>query len=283
MPLEEYTYAHLNNLPLTATFYRSTSSSSNKTILYYHGGGLVYGSRTDLPEEYIKGFLDAGYHFLTFDYPLAPESPLEDIVSSAKKAVSWFLTESGGKLAIDSSDYILFGRSAGAYLCFLLAKDGSLPSPECIIDFYGYESLDYREFQTPSPFYSKYPQLTENIVDRMIQSQPLAEGPMQTRYALYLYARQTGKWMDFLKVSDTQDERFGLTKEDLHSLPPTFIAHSTNDPDVPYAIAEQLNKDVPNAYLHTIAGNEHDFDRDSQSEIAKTAYAALFDWLLQYK
>lgn len=283
MHAEEYTYHHLKDLALKAAFYRSSSDPVNKTILYFHGGGLVYGSRLDLPDDYIKAFLDAGYHFLTFDYPLAPESPLEDIVSSAKEAVKWFLSESKSTLDSGSSEYILFGRSAGAYLCFLLAKDKALPSPDRIIDFYGYDSLNYREFQTPSPFYSKYPQLTENIVDRMIQPKPLAEGPLQTRYALYLYARQTGKWKDFLKVHNTQNSRFGLTKEDLHNLPPTFIAHSKNDPDVPYRIAETLTDDIPDAYLHSVAGNEHDFDRDSQSESAKKAYKALLDWLLQAK
>ncbi len=283
MKFEEHTYHHIKKLPLKATFYRSSSNTSQKTILYFHGGGLVYGSRTDLPEDYIQAFLDAGYHFLTFDYPLAPESRLDDILSSAKEAIRWFLTEASSTLDVTSSDYILFGRSAGAYLCFLFAKDTSLKSPECLIDFYGYDSLDYREFKTASPFYAKYPQLTESIVDRMIQSRPLAEGPLQTRYALYLYARQTGKWMDFLKVADTQNERFRLTKENLNSLPPTFIAHSTNDPDVPYRIAEKLNNNLPKAHLHSIAGNEHDFDRDSQSETAQTAYAALFDWLLQDK
>lgn len=280
MHVEEYTYLKLDDLPLKATLYRSASPQKNKTILYFHGGGLVYGSRNDLPDDYVKRFLDAGYHLLTFDYLLAPESPLQDILFSTVKAVEWFLAESRSTLAIDHTDYILFGRSAGAYLCFLLSREHSLPAPNQIIAFYGYDSLDYREFQTPSPYYSKYPQLTESIVNRMLQSHPLAEGSLQTRYAIYLYARQKGKWTDFLKVSDPQDERFGLTKKDLRHLPPTFIAHSTNDTDVPYHIAEKLAHTIPHACLHSVAGVEHDFDRDGQSEIARKAYDHVLDWLL---
>lgn len=282
MITEEYTYCQFKRLSLKASLYRCQSHPLNKTLLYFHGGGLMYGSRNDMPEQSIQALLDSGYHFLAFDYPLAPESNIDDIVDHAKKAVKWFIKESTNSLFVDSSDYILFGRSAGAYLCFLMASDKSLPAPECIIDFYGYDSLEYGEFKKPSPHYSRYPKLAEAVVKRIIQPQPVAEGSLQTRYALYLHARQTGKWMAMLNMSNSVDDRrYGLDKLALNTLPPTFIAHSTRDTDVPFHIAQKLNNEIPVSQLHSVDHSEHDFDRDSQSELSKKVYSKLFDWLQQ--
>lgn len=283
MKQEEFTYFKLNELSLKATVYRSESPTKNQTILYFHGGGLIYGSRTDIQESYISSFLESGFHFISFDYPLAPESSLEDIYTSVKEAVKWFLNEVSHSLQIDSSDYILFGRSAGAYLCFLLARNNSLPSPEKIINFYGYDSLAYNEFKEPSAYYSNYTKIPETLIKQMIQTQPIASGSIQTRYALYLYARQTGKWLDFLHVTKYADQNAQLTKKEAEMLPPTFIAHSADDNDVPYYIAECLYKTIPHSTLHTVYNMEHDFDREPTSIDAQKAYAVLLDWLQKNK
>lgn len=276
---KEFTYHQLDQLPLHATAYLSSKPSKNKTILYFHGGGLIYGSRVDLPNDYLSSFLDAGYHVISFDYPLAPESTLQDIYASVKEAVKWFVEKSTHTLSIQSSDYILFGRSAGAYLCFLLAKDSSLPSPKAIINFYGYGSLDYSAFHEPSPYYSGFSKVPKSMVDRLIQDKPIAKGPLHTRYALYLYARQTGKWLDLLNLPKSKLSDFSLTTEEAKALPQTFIAHSKEDTDVPYTIALQLSQEIPQSYLYTVNGQEHDFDRKAEAQEAKEAYSALLHWL----
>lgn len=276
---EEYIYYQYNTVPLKATFYPSEQTTPNKTILYFHGGGLLYGSRTDIPETYISTFLDAGYHFLAFDYLLAPESSLEDIYFSAKEAVKWFLNEHETTLSIKASDYILFGRSAGAFLCFLLARDSSLPSAKQLINFYGYDSLSYKDFQKRNTHYLSYPIIPKSMIKRMIQDQPIAHGPIQARFSLYLYARQTGKWLEFLQVNNANMDTFSLSKEDKLHFPPTFTAHSKEDSDVPYSIAESLNDSLPDNHLHTVEKGEHDFDRNQEAKEAQKAYRVLLSWL----
>ena len=49
-------------------------------IFYFHGGGLLYGFRKDLPEKHISVITQAGYEIISFDYPLAPAADLEQIV-----------------------------------------------------------------------------------------------------------------------------------------------------------------------------------------------------------
>ena len=79
------------NIHLHATLYREKRNRKNLTILYFHGGGLLYGISTDLPENYINEFLNSGYNFLTLDYPLAPETKLHLILKSTFELLSFYL------------------------------------------------------------------------------------------------------------------------------------------------------------------------------------------------
>ncbi|MFS6998615.1 hypothetical protein [Carnobacterium maltaromaticum] len=45
-------------------------------------------------------------------------------------------------------------------------------------------------------------------------------------------------------------------------LPPTFIAQSTANQDVPYSIQTYLNQHILNKEFITIEGLAHDFDKD---------------------
>lgn len=38
------------------TLYRDTGAGCRGCILYFHGGGLLYGRREDLPEGHINGY-----------------------------------------------------------------------------------------------------------------------------------------------------------------------------------------------------------------------------------
>lgn len=279
MNYTDFTYANLGELDLKASFYRSKKAETDRTILYFHGGGLLYGQRHDLPDTYISAFLDAGYHFLTFDYPLAPESKLPAILKNAKRGTRWFLDHAEPHLQLDQSDYILFGRSAGAYLCYLMAADEELTRPEKLIAFYGYTSLSHQAFTQPSLHYKQFPQLPENVINRLIKPHPISEAPLQTRFALYLYARQSGKWVNMLLDSPKDSRLFEVTENQLTHLPPTFIAHSIEDQDVPYELAEYLCLKIPDVYLHTLLKGEHDFDRNTESKESHEVYQKLINWL----
>lgn len=54
-----------------ATIYKETTVTTKAKIFYFHGGGLLYGFRKDLPEKHISVITQAGYEIISFDYPLA--------------------------------------------------------------------------------------------------------------------------------------------------------------------------------------------------------------------
>ncbi|MDQ1041189.1 monoterpene epsilon-lactone hydrolase [Streptomyces sp. V3I8] len=103
------------------------------TILYFHGGGWVYGS----PESVLSltGHLVAktGFEAYSVDYRLAPEHPfpaaIEDTLSAYRA-----LLESGQ----DPSAIVFAGDSAGGGLTVttcLAARDAGLPLPAAVVTF----------------------------------------------------------------------------------------------------------------------------------------------------
>lgn len=119
------------------TVYRPTASNDARRIVFYlHGGGLVYGERDDLPSPYVRAITDAGSTLVCADYPLAPETALPDIVDALYE--TWRTEVAGPIERGECIDYLLFGRSAGAYLALLLAReirlrDQDLPQPAGIM------------------------------------------------------------------------------------------------------------------------------------------------------
>ena len=78
------------------------------------------------------------------------------------------------------------------------------------------------------------------------------------------YGRQNGNWISI--ISKYNDEEFLkkyslLNKPEEYVFPPTFLAHSFKDNDVPYSESINLSKIIKDSCLFTCSADEHDFDR----------------------
>ena len=251
-----------------ATLYFDDTVTLKACILYFHGGGLLFGTREDLPELHIEMITQAGYAILSYDYPLAPVANLELIHKDVCDSVHNYLANAelyvGAKLP-----YFLWGRSAGAYLSLLAAAKGDFfVNPHGIISYYGYGFLCDNWFKTPSPHYQKLPAVPSSCIHN-ISSKIEADGPMDTHYMRYIYARQTGNWKDLIF---TDREKFLYLNYSLrlcdHLPCPLFCAHSTRDTDVPYEEFLELQKKY-RPEIFVAATDVHDFDRLTETSTAK--------------
>lgn len=273
-----YIYDTIKGTDLHLHLYKSNHNRQEETIIYIHGGGFVYGSAHDLPDAYILQITQAGYDLILLEYPLAPEVKLGQILNSLESGVDWFITHALSKLDLKSTDYILFGRSAGAYLSALLSHRLQV-KPKALWLFYGYYSLQEAAFRVPSRHYLQYPKIEDAVAKQLMQPKVLVEGPKETRFSLYIYYRQSGKWIfDILEDSENPAD-YSLTKEQLTKLPPAFLAASIGDADVPYRISKRMANTIPGAHLETIDSNEHDFDRTTTDSIGKDIYFKALEWL----
>lgn len=267
MSLETFCYKK-TNIKLYATLYRSKEKTTRATLLYFHGGGLLFGKRTDLPEYHINKFCNAGYSILAFDYSLAPINKLSHIMADVSDAINWYL-DNRSDLFYSKCPYFLFGRSAGAYLC-LIAGNMNLPEvPNGILSYYGYAFVHDSWYTQPNSYYMKFPTIDIETINKICKEDESAEGSLDTRYSLYVYARQTGKWLSMLIDNSIEDfyNSFSFKKtKDFTNFPPVLLAHSFHDPDVSFSESQILSSLLPNSNLFVSSIKAHDFDKDTNCE-----------------
>ena len=275
------TFETTNEIKLNMNLYKSNTNRKDITILYFHGGGLLYGVRDDLPRIYIDKFLDAGYDILTLDYPLAPESKLDTILNSTYEEISYYLNNYKEVFKLNSNKFILFGRSAGSYLAFMmcnmLIKNNRL-LPLSIISLYGYTRLDEVEFNIPSKHYNKLAKITDENIRKIISDKPVTYGPMNERFSLYIKGRQEGSWIETI-CNKENILKYSIDDDSLKSFSPTILAAATSDPDVPYRISKKISRIIPNSTLIALYEEAHDFDRDIKSNSGKETYDKIINWL----
>lgn len=270
-----------DKIQLTMNLYRAKDNRKNVTIIYFHGGGLLYGVSDDLPEIYINKFLDSGYDFLSFDYPLAPEAKLSLILKSAYEEILYYLDNKQDIFGLENNDYILFGRSAGAYLSFMMCNmliNNDILMPKAIISLYGYTRIDEMQFNVPSKHYNKLAQVPEESIKKILSAAPVTYGPINLRFSLYIKARQEGTWVKYL-CNEENPAKYSIEDESLKYFPPTILAASTLDPDVPFKASKLLSRIIPESHLITIYGEVHDFDRDTNNSIGISVYDEIVNWL----
>ncbi len=251
-----------------AFLYQNPAVKPKACILYFHGGGLLYGSSSDLPSLHLESMTKAGYPVLSFDYPLAPAAKLNQILSDVCLSINSFL-EKPEDFGLPKLPYILWGRSAGAYLCLLAAAKGKLLlPPSAILSYYGYGFLCDSWFKEADPYYLTLPPVGEETITSLFGALH-TEGDLKTHYSAYVYARQKGKWLSMMYEGREKFFYLDYSLRTCEKLPcPLFCAHSTQDPDVPYAEFQELQKRYhPSVYI--VSAKVHDFDRDTESPQTK--------------
>jgi acetyl esterase/lipase len=106
-------------------------ASSEKVILYVHGGGYVSGSCSDHRGIISKFALNTGFANLLYEYRLAPEHPFPAAIDDSVMVYQWLL-ESGYK----PENIVIAGESAGGglALALLLAlKEQNIPLPKAAV------------------------------------------------------------------------------------------------------------------------------------------------------
>lgn len=234
------------------------------TVIYLHGGSLIYGERSDLPQSYREVILAAGFNFLALDYPLLPGFDYAESLTTLENDLQHFW-DHYQDLGATSPRYLFLGRSAGAYLAFQLASRQHLPQPETIVDFYGFSSLYREEFQEPNPHYLTFP-LVKTADIATLLPQRLTASSNRDRFLLYLYYRQQGTWLKMI-----QPKEVPLATD----LSLAYIVHSLKDPDVSFQAALALKKQFPEAELLYQHADQHDFDRESTPEMIQL-YQQIF-------
>ena len=101
--------------------YSGPNAKNAPVVFWIHGGGWQAGDKSDVQVK-PKAFMERGFVFVSTNYRLLPQVPMETIVQDVAKAIRWVhehISEYGG----DPQRLFIMGHSAGAQLAALLCTD----------------------------------------------------------------------------------------------------------------------------------------------------------------
>ncbi len=232
--------------------------------VFFHGGALISGDRSQYCTFERDALLKEGYAFVSANYRLAPEACLEEIISDVQDVLNWVRGEGAELYPFDTDRIAVIGSSGGSYLALMT---GTFPNPpKAIVSFYGYGDILGDWYCKPDPFYCAQPQVTEEEAMRNVTGGVRTEGDCG-KY--YLRARQLGTWTEWVSRMDVVKDRAVLEKycpefQVTSEYPPTFLLHGDKDTDVPYEQSVQmyqaLKQNGNEAEFYTEPGGGHGFD-----------------------
>lgn len=250
-----------------------TEGQDKKYMIYFHGGGLIYGSKSDLPQELKQVFLDQDFTVLAVDYLLAPNSTLEEIFAA--------LVESFGAITeyIGPHAFSFCGRSAGSYLMLLLTnhliKQKSNRQPEQLINFYGYTDFSFITAERKLADII----VTEAQIQNIDREARVWDDPFLQRYLLYIYAVQNKKLVDYYGLTEQNQAIFTISQEEHQLFPPIFSTASTADQEVPFRYSKQLVRKQSQDLFAPVYYLNHDFLKETQDEQVIRVFDKLATWL----
>lgn len=214
-------------------------------VVWIHGGGLIFGSRTISPRpSFARALVDRGFVVVSIDHRLAPETKLPLIVEDVADAWRW-THDSGPELfGADPRSVCVAGASAGGYLS-LMAGYLFSPRPRGIASFWGFGDITAPWEAEPSSHYRAEPlvESADALASLSLTPIPTAEGV--DRSLFYLYCRQQGQWLpEVTGHSLPQDapwfNRYCPSQNVDPAFPPTVLVHGRSDCDVPVSESDRL-------------------------------------------
>lgn len=245
---ETYVYKVVDGCEIKADVLGSARRGTKKPcVVWIHGGGLIFGSRTKSPREpFLRTLLEKGFVVLSLDHRLAPETKLPGIVEDIRAAWDWIVENGSRLLGIDTTRIAMAGGSSGAYLA-LISGYSVQPRPRALASFWGFGDITASWEADPSAFYRQsYPLVTKEEADASVGVLPVSEPPADVdRGYFYVYCRQQGRWLIEVTGHDPRQDPgwfdpYCPIRNIAADYPPTILIHGTLDTDVPHEESKNL-------------------------------------------
>jgi pimeloyl-ACP methyl ester carboxylesterase len=162
IPYQTLTYVKYADTSMSLDLYPSQVAGNKPCIIVVHGGSWAGGDSRQLPE--LNGYLAAkGYNVASINYRLAPKYQTPTPVKDVEAAMA-YLKKHADELHIDTNNFILLGRSAGAQIALLAAYTMHDPALKGVIDFYGPADMVWGYSVPSSPWIMDSRKVMENYI-----------------------------------------------------------------------------------------------------------------------
>jgi acetyl esterase/lipase len=234
-----------------ADIYRPDGDGPFPIILFFHGGGWVYGSQRDV-DVWAMPFLTWGYAVVAVSYRLANVALAPAAVEDARCALAW-LGAHAGEYRLDPARIVTAGTSSGGHLALMAGLvngssvfDGNCPTRPVpangILNFYGVTDV-------------------ADLLQRQLKTAP-AGWPFAVDWL--------GQGANRLALAEHLSPLTWIDAGD----PAVFSVHGTADAVVPYHHAVALHRALDRAgvgnELVTLPGRGHgDFSLSELADMAR--------------
>jgi acetyl esterase/lipase len=242
----DITYGVANNYTLKLDVWqRKDAKTAAPTVIYYHGGGWIFGDRTGATLLFLP-YLEMGWNVINVEYRMASVSLAPAAVEDCRCALRWAV-RNAKQYNIDTDRIVLTGHSAGGHLSLIT---GMLPEGTGLDN-----NCDGTEKLKVAAIINWYG--ISDVTD-------LVQGRNHRNYAVMWMGSQPDPLTIAKRVSPLTYVRAGL--------PPILSIHGDADPVVPYEHSTRLHQaltaaGVPNE-LVTIKGGGHGQFTDAELEDA---------------
>jgi acetyl esterase/lipase len=243
----DITYGVFNNTPVRLDVWENhaANGASVPTLVYFHGGGWVFGDKGGAPNLFLP-YIQRGWDVVNVEYRMAGNSNAPAAVEDSRCALRW-VYDNAARYHFDLTRIVLTGHSAGGHLALITgmlpkgsdlddacpqAPDAPEIKPAAIVNWYGISDVD-----------------------------DLLSGPDRKTYAVMWVGSAADRHEIAKQASPLTYVRPGQ--------PPVISIHGDHDDTVPYSQSERLTKALDRAgvknELVTIPGGNHGGFSDEQT------------------
>ena len=249
-----YTYKEVGDTQIQADVYRVNDAKVRPVVVWIHGGALIVGSRSSVPQQLLELCRTDGFVLVSIDYRLAPEMKLPAIIEDLKDAFRWIRQDGPKLFQADPNKLIVTGGSAGGYLTMMTGICVE-PRPTALVAYWGYGDVDGDWYTKPSEFYRKEVPLVGKeealgaVGGKVLTNTDGNAAQPKARGRYYHYLRQNGLWTKEVAGFDPETERMKLNpfcpiRNITVQYPPILMVHGMVDTDVPYEQSAAMAKEL---------------------------------------
>lgn len=170
----ELVYKTVNNTQLKLdVYYPKDTLTKHKTLLYFHGGSWISGGKIKVLERYrnfaVKTLLDNHIEIISADYRLIrKDNSLEDCLEDCISATD-FCLKNADYLRIDTSNFGLWGSSAGAHLALMSYIFSDKKNIKVIVDDFAPTDIYKMWSVVPEVFRKEFSTIFYRLKDKNIE------------------------------------------------------------------------------------------------------------------
>ena len=226
---QEFVYKTVKGHAIKANIFLPVSQEKHPVLVYFHGGGFMFGNRDqglDIPLK--EKLLANGYAVVAADYRLAPETKLDEMLKDVSDVIKWIKLNGQQKYNIDTGKVAVAGGSSGGYLALSSGFGGDL-MPDAIV-----------AISTPTGFSTANIQMGDlDVLNRpgpydIVKDSVVSYGNYDSRMELWRFLGKNRlalyEIFGFDPAKEPEKlERYTLASNVKPNFPPTLIIHAKND------------------------------------------------------